>query len=65
MADLFCANGLKTIVLPLGPKRVLVRGIKAGDAGVTYVSRLDLHEADGRFTSKADAILRDGQALII
>lgn len=65
VADLFCANGLKTIVLPLGPKRVLVRGIKAGDAGVTYVSRLDLHEADGRFTSKADAILRDGQALII
>jgi tRNA1(Val) A37 N6-methylase TrmN6 len=65
VADLFRANGLASVVLPLGPKRVLVQGRRTGAGSVTYMSGLDLHEADGRFTPQADKILRDGQALVL
>jgi tRNA1(Val) A37 N6-methylase TrmN6 len=57
------------VVCPLWPKkgenakRVLVQG-RAGAAGATRFARgLVLHEADGRYTVEADAVLRGGAML--
>ena len=69
VAALFAAGGLATIVFPLGLKRVLVQGNQKSpgsvtSGSVTYMSGLDLHQADGQFSPAADAILRDGRALV-
>ncbi len=56
-------------VLPLWPRRgvaarlVLVQGSLGSRAGSTLHPGLVLHEADGRFTADADAVLRLGAAL--
>ena len=66
MAKAGCAA---SAVLPLWPrhaqpaKLVLVRGVKGGRSPLRLLSGLVLHEADGRFTAAAEAILRDGAAL--
>jgi tRNA1(Val) A37 N6-methylase TrmN6 len=65
VASLFAAAGLATIVFPLGPKRSLVQGNQMGNGSVTYKCGFDLHQADGRFSAEADAILRDGNALVL
>ncbi|MBM3489063.1 MAG: methyltransferase [Alphaproteobacteria bacterium] len=57
------------VVLPLWPKagrpaeRVLLRAISGGAAGCTLLPGLVLHEADGRYSSAAEAVLRLGLAL--
>jgi tRNA1(Val) A37 N6-methylase TrmN6 len=57
-------------VFPLWPKPgrearlVLVRGIKGGRGPCRVLAGLLLHRADGGFTTAADAILRDGAALV-
>ena len=56
-------------MLPLWPKAgvaaklVLARATKAGRGPFRLLPGLVLHEADGRFTPAADAVLRDGAAL--
>ena len=56
-------------VLPLWPRadvparRVLVRGRKAKLTPFKLLPGLVLHESDGRYTSAADAILRDGAGI--
>ncbi len=56
-------------VLPLWPKagqpakRVLVAARKGARAPAQLLPGLVLHQADGRFTAEAEAILRDGAAL--
>ncbi len=56
-------------VLPLWPRRgvaarlVLAQGSLGSRAGSTLHPGLVLHEADGRFTAEADAVLRLGAAL--
>ncbi len=58
-------------LLPLWPRRgvaariVLVQGVLGSRAGSVVNPGLVLHEADGRFTPEADAVLRDGAALRI
>ena len=44
-------------------KRVMVRGIKTGKAPLVLLPPLVLHQADGRHTDIAEAILRGGAAL--
>ena len=46
------------------PERVLVKAVKgaAGD-GLATASPLVLHDAAGRYTAEAEAVLRDGEAL--
>lgn len=54
---------------PVRPKagvaahRVLVRARKGSRAPFRLLAGLDLHEADGRFTTAAEAIFRDGAPL--
>jgi tRNA1(Val) A37 N6-methylase TrmN6 len=56
-------------VFPLWPKLgvpaklVIIRGTKRGRAAPRLLPGLVLHEADGRFTPLAEAILRDGAPL--
>lgn len=56
-------------ILPLWPregelaKRVIVQVRKGANAPLVLLPGLVLHEADGRYTEAADAILRDGAAL--
>jgi tRNA1Val (adenine37-N6)-methyltransferase len=56
-------------VLPLWPKPgraaklMLLRGIRGGRGPATLLPGLVLHQADGRFTDEADAVLRGGAAL--
>jgi tRNA1(Val) A37 N6-methylase TrmN6 len=56
-------------VLPLHPKpdraakRVLLRARLGSGEPLALLPGLVLHEADGRFTAAADAVLRDGKAL--
>lgn len=58
-------------VLPLWPglgkpaKRVLVRARKGVATPLRLLAGLVLHEADGRFTEAADAVLRGGGALAL
>ncbi len=60
-----------TRVLPLWPRQgvaarlVLVQGALGSRAGSTLHPGLVLHEADGRFTAQAEAVLRNGAALDI
>lgn len=57
------------ILFPLFPKqgapasRVLIQGRKARRGALSLRQGLVLHEADGRYTSQADAVLRHGEAL--
>ncbi len=56
-------------LFPLFPKagepavRVIVQARKGSRAGMRLLQGLVLHEADGRYTAKAEAVLRHGQAL--
>lgn len=58
------------VVFPLWPKagvaakRVIVRARKAIRSPLVLSAGLVLHEADGRYTAAAEAVLRDGAALI-
>ena len=58
-------------ILPLHPaaaepaKRVLVSAVKDSRAPLRLLPGMMLHQADGAYTSMADAILRDGQALAL
>jgi tRNA1(Val) A37 N6-methylase TrmN6 len=47
------------------PKRVLVKARKAARGPLRLVRGLTLHEADGRFTPEAEAILRDAAPLAL
>jgi tRNA1(Val) A37 N6-methylase TrmN6 len=57
------------MVFPLFPKqgeaasRIIVQGRKGSRAGVKLLPGLVLHEADGRYSNKAEAVLRGGAAL--
>ena len=60
------------IVFPLWPdaaaasaKRIIVAARKTSRGRVRVARGLVLHEADGRFTPAAEAILRDGAALLL
>jgi tRNA1Val (adenine37-N6)-methyltransferase len=44
-------------------KRVIVQATKGARAPLALLGGLVLHEADGRYTREADAVLRDGAAL--
>jgi tRNA1(Val) A37 N6-methylase TrmN6 len=56
-------------LFPLYPKeaepaqRVIVQARKASRAGLRLLPGLVLHEADGRYTAKAEAVLRQGETL--
>jgi tRNA1(Val) A37 N6-methylase TrmN6 len=56
-------------LFPLFPKegepalRVIVQARKASRAGLRLLRGLVLHGADGRYTVKAEAVLREGAAL--
>jgi tRNA1(Val) A37 N6-methylase TrmN6 len=56
-------------LFPLFPKegepalRVIVQARKASRAGLRLLPGLVLHETDGRYTAKAEAVLREGAAL--
>ena len=58
-------------VLPLWPrsgtaaKLALVRGIKGGRGAFRLLPGLVLHESGDGYTAAADAILRDGAAIIL
>lgn len=58
-------------IVPLWPKpgrparRVVVRARKGVRSSATLLPGLILHDADGRFTAAADAILRDGAPLAL
>jgi len=43
--------------------RIIVQACKGSRADLRLLPGLLLHEADGRYTAKAEAVLRDGQAL--
>lgn len=57
------------LVLPLFAKagepatRIIVQARKGSRAGLSLLPGLVLHEADGRYTAKAEAVLRRGDAL--
>lgn len=59
------------VIFPLWPAtgrdagRVLVRGRKQVAAPARIAPGLVLHEADGRFTAAADAVLRGGEGLLL
>ncbi len=59
----------EVMVYPLWPKpgrpakRVLVRARKGSATPMALLPGLTLHEADGRYTAAADAVLRDGAGL--
>jgi tRNA1(Val) A37 N6-methylase TrmN6 len=69
VAALRAAGCGSMVLLPLAPragmeaKRVLLRGRKGGRGPARILPAFVLHEADGRFTPEAEAILRDGAAL--
>jgi tRNA1(Val) A37 N6-methylase TrmN6 len=59
------------VVFPLWPKagaaakRVIVRARKGLRSPLTLGAGLVLHEADGRYTAAAQAVLRDGDGLLL
>ncbi len=65
VAGLFLGAGAGTVIFPLGSKRALVQGIAGGRGGLTHLSGLVLHRADGTFTTEAETILRHGAALTL
>jgi len=60
-----------TVLFPLWPKageaarRVLIAAQRGGKAPARLAAGLVLHEADGRYTAAAEAILRDGMPLAL
>jgi tRNA1(Val) A37 N6-methylase TrmN6 len=65
-------DGLGEVALfPLWPgqgkpaKRVLVQGRKASHAPLALMPGLVLHQADGRLSAAAEAVLRHGEALAL
>jgi tRNA1(Val) A37 N6-methylase TrmN6 len=56
-------------LFPLFPKegapapRIILQAQKGSRAGLRLLSGLVLHEADGRYTDKAEAVLRQGETL--
>jgi len=56
-------------VFPLFPRagqaatRIILQGRKGSRGGLTLLPGLVLHEADGRYTREAEAVLRGGEAL--
>jgi len=58
-------------VFPLFPKRgdpatrIIVQGRKGSRAQTKLLEGLVLHEADGRYTDEAEAVLRGGEALLL
>ena len=56
-------------LFPLFPKegepalRVILQARKGSRAGLKLLRGLVMHEADGRYTAKAEAVLRHGEAL--
>ena len=56
-------------IFPLWPhkddpaKRVILQAVKGARAPLSVLPGIVLHEADGRYTREADAVLRDGAAL--
>lgn len=71
LADLLAALGKlgEIVVFPLWPragaaaKRVLVRARVGSRAPLALAAGMVLHEADGKYTARAEAILRDGGEL--
>lgn len=72
LRDLLAAFGTqagRVVVFPLWPMqgapaaRVVLRAVKSARAPLTLASGLVLHDADGRYTEEAEAVLRDGRAL--
>jgi tRNA1(Val) A37 N6-methylase TrmN6 len=61
----------EVVIFPLWPgvgkpaSRVLLRARKQIAAPARLAPGLVLHEADGRFTAAAEAILRGGEALVL
>jgi tRNA1(Val) A37 N6-methylase TrmN6 len=61
----------EVVVFPLWPgagrpaSRILVRARKQIAAPARLAPGLVLHEADGRFTAEAEAVLRGGEALVL
>lgn len=59
------------IVYPLFPRagapasRVIVQGVNGSRAPLSVQRGLVLHEADGSYTQDADAVLREGRALVL
>jgi hypothetical protein len=57
------------VILPLlsrprESKRMLLQAVAGGDPQrLTHLPGLLLHEADGRFTTQAEGVLRHGQAI--
>ena len=58
-------------IFPLWPrageaaKRIIVRAVKGSHAPLAIMPGLVLHEADGKYTRAANAILRDGAPLAL
>jgi tRNA1(Val) A37 N6-methylase TrmN6 len=58
-------------IFPLWPrkdapaKRLIVQAVKSSRTPLAMLPGLVLHEGDGRYTSAANAILRDGAALVL
>ncbi len=58
-------------IYPLWPghgkaaKRVVVTGVKSSGANLTLHQGMLLHHQDGKFTREAEAILRDGESLVM
>lgn len=58
-------------IFPLFPKvgepatRIIVQARKGSRAGLSLLSGLVLHEEDGRYSEAAEAVLRDGAALVL
>ncbi len=69
-AALVAAGCPQISVLPLWPKAgraaklAILRGVRGGRGAGALLSGLVLHEADGRYTLAADAVLRQGGALM-
>lgn len=71
LLQLFYGKVGNIIIFPLwaGPdkkaSRVIVRATKASNIGLTMLPGIVLHQADGAFAQKAEAVLRHGESLNI
>lgn len=70
LAALSAGRAGEIVVFPLWPgpgksaKRILVRARKGVETPLRLAPGLVLHGPDGRFTPQAEAVLRDGEALV-
>ncbi|HSR71863.1 MAG TPA: methyltransferase, partial [Kiloniellales bacterium] len=70
LAALLAGRAGEIVVFPLWPgpgksaKRILVRARKGVETPLRLAPGLVLHGPDGRFTPQAEAVLRDGEALV-